>query len=665
MVYYYRFSILFYLVFLPPAAFSVDLPSDEVFEKEILLPLQKKKEKQNQEHFDFYEPKTKAESEELKLYLLEIERWKLFENAHWIRLLRYRKSILSGFESEIVSDGYFLSEKGKVDPRKELLASIRGLFFEKKENTDLSPACVFPERYRWLRQILKIDPANHKIVCHRFETWKQNINLSKVKLVFASYYLQSPASMFGHTFLKLNNKLNLNSEMLDYGIGYAAEPGEIDPVRYVIGGIFGGYTGKFSIFPYYAKINEYNDLENRDLWEYELELDDLQKEILLGHLWEMGQANFDYYFYRENCAYQTLRVLEVVKDIDLQSGKQMVLTPLDLLKRVHGSGLVNSRSTAFRPSLYHRIENEIKELKDEEKELYFQNLGEIDQSQEITLNKDSEARLVPLLLDTFQYRLSQRKLQETDDRYFRLLGKQSTLPVKDSKAGEIKKGDFPESAHGAQRLSLGYGNASIGNFMEVESRVAYHDLLNVPKGLISTSEIQFFNLKVRMYEGHRPEITTFNLIKLASLSPYNRLSQKHSYFIDIGTQTLSSKHPETRKAVGNLDLLYGYSFAREFSNGNPLGVFSLLGGLKAQTNSDFAYGMRYGPQVMIHYLYEWERFKFQWQYSYSYTAMSKNDNFFQNTLRLRYAIHVDHEIRFEYTTYPQYAETLVSYQYLF
>lgn len=650
---------------LPSANFSADLPSEEAFENDIPLPAEKYRERAEREYLDFFEPKSKPERERLRILLSEIDSSKLFQSSHWMRLLRYRKSLLVGYHSEIVSDSYFLSAYGKVDPRKEMIASVRGLFLENNKNLDLSPQCIFPERYRWLRHALKIEISDQKIACNRLDVWKQNINLSKVKLVFASYYLQSPASLFGHTFLKLNNKSNLNSELLDYGIGYAAEPGEIDPLRYVLGGIFGGYTGKFSIFPYYAKINEYNDLENRDLWEYELSLDDLQKEILLGHLWEMGQAEFDYFFQRENCAYQILRVLEVVKDINLQSDTQMILTPIDLLKKVHAFGLVKDNSPVFRPSLYHRLENQITEMKEEEREQYFINLNEIDQKKEISLNQETDVRLVPVLIDSFQYRMTQRKLLETDDRYFRLLGKQSSLPIEAKKADEIKKEDPPESAHGSRRLSLGYGNASIGNFMEVESRLAYHDLLNVPKGMISTSEIQFFNLKVRKYEDNRPEITTFHLIKLASLSPYNGLSQKHSYLIDIGSQTLSFNHPEARKAVGNLDLLYGYSFAQEFSKGNSFGVISILGGLKAQTNSDFSYGMRFGPQAMLNYLYEWERFKFQWQYSYAYTSMSKNNNFFQNSLKLRYAIHVDHEIRLEYTTYPQYAETLVSYQYLF
>ena len=52
-----------------------------------------------------------------------------------------------------------------------------------------------------------------------------------------------------------------------------------NPVKYVFMGIFGGYLGKFSINRYYLKIAEYNELENRDIWEFELNLkpDEIRK----------------------------------------------------------------------------------------------------------------------------------------------------------------------------------------------------------------------------------------------------------------------------------------------------------------------------------------------------------------------------------------------------
>jgi len=643
--------------------YSVDLPSDEAYEKEHPLPIRNERDKPPRLYYDFYEPLDLFRRKEMETYAAEIEREKIYQDQHWKNLLRYNKRIFGGNYSEVVSESYFLSEKGYQDPRKEILATLRGLYFRKEESSDLDPECLFPERYRWLRQRLKIKESYQKEDCQRFQKWKEGINLDQVKIVFASYYLQSPASMFGHTFLKLNHRDHGTSELLDYGLGYAANPGEVDPLRYVVGGLFGGYTGKFSLVPYYIKVNEYNDLENRDLWEYELKLSDQEKEILLGHIWEMGEAEFDYYFQKENCAYQILKILEVVKNIDFKVNTSFTITPLDLLKEVKKFDLFTEDSPQYRPSLYQKISNQLVTLETQEQHIYWKMLSEINQNKKIPLDRITNDRLGSLLIDTYQYRYQNQVSNQ--EGYLDLLLLQSNLPTSNA-VSKLENSIFPpDFAHGSRRFALGFGNSSLGNYSELEARAAYHDILNVSKGLPTASEIQFFNFKVRSYEDRKAELTSLNLVKLTSLSPYNHLSQKHSYLIDFGSQTLSINNVENRKAVGNLDLMYGYSFSREFLSGFNWGILSLLAGVKTQTNREFHSGMRYGPETMIHYLYEWHNWKLQWFYIYSYLRISSNDNYYQNTVRLRYAIMNDNEIRIEYSAYPLYSETLLSYHYLF
>jgi len=644
---------------------ATDLPSDEAYEKESPLPEQKPKLLKPNTTFDFFDPKEQSSRDVLKKYLAEAEQLKLSKDRHWENLLRYQKNVFNNFTSEIETESYFLSEKGKVSPKKELDATIRALFYENAEFPDLSPQCTFPERYRWLRETLKIEPSYQNIRCPRFENWKQKLNPYRIKIIFASYYLESPASLFGHVFLKIDNSKNEGSELLDYGIGYAAEPGDIDPFRYIIGGIFGGYTGKFSIFPYYAKVNEYNHLENRDLWEYTLELDVNEMEILIGHLWEMGNADFDYYFHRENCAYQILRLMEVTKQKDFGIKSQYFVTPLDSIRVLLHHDVVKEAKIQYRASQYNLIKNKLLEMSDLEREQFFLLLNDIDSGNELSTQPEIKSNLVESLLLAFQYRMTENKASRSDGRYLNLLKLQSSLPNNTKETTEVRVPDSPDKTHGSSRISLGYGNSNLGNFYEWESRLVFHDLLNQSKGLVPTSEIQFFNFKIRNYENNRTELTTFNLIKLASFSPYNNLTKKYSYYIDIGSQTLSYQNLEKRKAVGNLDLLYGYSFAKGFNKEVYLGNFSILGGLKTHSNADFASGMRYGPQIMFQYMYEWNQLKLQWLYSYSYFAMSRNENFFQNTLRLRYAIHDNHELRVEFTAFPQYQESSLAYHFLF
>ena len=77
--------------------------------------------------------------------------------------------------------------------------------------------------------------------------------------------------MFGHTFLRIDQKGQTEqTRLLAYTINYAADVPSDAGLWYPIKGIFGGFKGFFSTPPYYLKVQEYRDIENRDMWEYRL-----------------------------------------------------------------------------------------------------------------------------------------------------------------------------------------------------------------------------------------------------------------------------------------------------------------------------------------------------------------------------------------------------------
>src|SRR5262249_27241324 len=135
-----------------------------------------------------------------------------------------------------------------------------------------------------------------------------------VTFVFSSYYLNNPASAFGHAFLRINRADDEIPEerrqLLDYAIDYTAQVDTDNPIVYALKGIFGLFPGTFRKIPFYFKVREYNDYESRDLWEYELDLDEHQRKLLLAHVWELGSTFFPYYYVTANCAYAILAAIE-------------------------------------------------------------------------------------------------------------------------------------------------------------------------------------------------------------------------------------------------------------------------------------------------------------------------------------------------------------------
>ena len=117
--------------------------------------------------------------------------------------------------------------------------------------------------------------------------------------------------------------------------------------------MFGGFPGRYAVLPFYVKIQEYNNFESRDLWEYELLLSPDEMQWLVLHLWELRPTSFDYYFFQENCSYQMLTLIEAAKpELELTSQFVFHVIPADTVKVLRNlTGLLSEpvfRASALR-----------------------------------------------------------------------------------------------------------------------------------------------------------------------------------------------------------------------------------------------------------------------------------------------------------------------------
>jgi hypothetical protein len=317
-------------------------------------------------------PSTPAAVEDAYLFSL-IERANergLADDPYWRRLVYYVPArTASGWRSEATGADFFNSPEGRDDPGAELEATLRALFrpaleIDSSEPVERGgpqhPQCAFIARYHWLRERLEIDDST--LVpqpCERFDAWFEAIDPARVALVFAADYVGNPSSAFGHTLLRLDRPGEDASRLVSYAVNYAAIVGEANPVSYAYKGLTGGYPGYFSLLPYYEKVREYNDLESRDLWEYELDITPVEIRRMMMHLWEVGSVPFDYYFLRENCSFRLLGLLEIARPgTRLTGGFRSHAIPTDTVRAVleHESLL---RAIDYRPSAERRLKHNI------------------------------------------------------------------------------------------------------------------------------------------------------------------------------------------------------------------------------------------------------------------------------------------------------------------
>ena len=420
-----------------------------------------------------------------QLYLQDLLRrahaLSLHEQRYWRLLLHYRANWIGSYESEIDEPGFFLAPNGKTDAKAELDATLTAFFSSELVGRSRQPArCAFIARYEWLKTALAIDESRlPPEQCQRFRSWYKELNPDSLSLIFPSAFLNNPASSFGHLLLRIDQKGQTEAtRILAYTINYAAELPPNTGMEYVYLGIFGGYTGYFSTMPYYLKANEYGDFENRDIWEYRLNFTQDQLHRVLLHAWEMGNASFDYFFFKENCAYHILALLDLA-DPDLYLADRFLLYtfPSEGVRAVTATpNLV--QDAVFRPSRRTRIMRGREALNADEGDWLQKIINEptMAQSDAFTrLHPGRRAAVLDVASDYFLYQAATREDPAPFEAHNKtMLLARSQLSVAATPANYQPFSGPPDQGHNTVRAGVGIGWREREFFTEVNFRLAFH-----------------------------------------------------------------------------------------------------------------------------------------------------------------------------------------------
>lgn len=481
---------------------------------------------------------------------------RLAERAEWRKLVHYVPNLASpDMHSQVDSPSFFNSPSGKMDPRAELEATLRSFFAEAPEGDD-HPQCRFVARRAWLDAELGFDAQRvPRRECRRYREWRAAIDASQLTLVFASAYVNNPGSMYGHTLLRVDAAdQDERTRLLAYTINFAAGTEESSGFLYVLKGLFGGYPGVFSMLPYYLKVREYSDLENRDLWEYELDLRGEEIERVLAHAWELLAVQFDYFFFDENCSYHLLGLLQVAReDLELTAQFPLWALPVDTVRVLtEQPGLV--RRIVYRPSSATTIAGRLAPLRPDERsmarDLGLGTLAPADPSLR-SLPAERAAAVVEAGYDYLNYRrrTGESAVPDGGALAHELLLARNAIDAP-SQAPRVRPGPRPDEGHRTRRFTAGAGQRDGEQFVELGLRPAYHDLLDDDAGYVGTAQVEFFHLRARRYEGSDARIESFIPVGISSLSPRDDFFRPLSWRLAAGWQRALTKSGAEPLALG-------------------------------------------------------------------------------------------------------------------
>lgn len=470
---------------------------------------------------------------------------RLAERREWLKLGHYVPNLISpGVHGLVDSPAFYNAPDGKVDPQSELEATLASFYSDIEESDERQNSqCMFVARYAWLAEQLKFDPQRlpHR-VCGRYRQWHAALNPEGLTLIFASAYINSPSSMYGHPLVRVDAKdQDEHTRLLAYAITFAANTDESNGLAFAVNGLFGGYSGTFSILPYYLKVREYSDLENRDIWEFQLNLSQEEVDRVLMHAWELGPAYYRYFFFDENCAYHLLGLLQVARpELELTGRFRWWAIPSDSVRALTGHpDLV--RKVVFRPAGATVVRHGLGGLNEPERKLVK------DLSMKRIAVNDPELGVLPperaaAVLETSQEYVGYRRaigkndVAEPGGLVRELLTARSQLDVM-ARMSEIPMPKVqPDQGHRSSRVALGLGRSGGSDFQELGARATYHDIVDADGGYTRGAQIEFFSLTLRHYDSGKAQVERFIPVNILSLTPRDEFFQSMSWKIAAGWQ---------------------------------------------------------------------------------------------------------------------------------
>jgi len=465
---------------------------------------------------------------------------RLYEDPYWLLLGHYNPRFVGGFKSMIDDPKFFFAPNGKYDPKAELIATLTAFFDPESDNPESRhPTCRFPARHAWLKGKLAFRPELFPVPeCVVYQQVYDHLKPTSVTLVFPAAYMNSPASMFGHTLLVFDSKDK--NRLLSKGVGYAAAVTTGFGPLFALEGILGMYPGRYIVEDYFDKVEQYNDIHRRDIWEYELDFSAEEVDRMFRHTWELQDIWSWYYFFDENCAYKLYQLIDAGRpELQLSKDPAFFVIPMDTVKHIASRGIV--RDVTFRPSKSTRMQQMAAQLSPPVRKRSLEIAKGRSEPRELAVDENvpvAERRLsLDLSADYAQYLYTEMEIsQDTyNKRFLEILRERSKLGPRDEAEFEITGLTRPETGHAASVLAPGVAVENGDMSLSLSGRVAYHGLLDNDAGFTRGAQIFFMNTEARWYpDDDRVELRFVDVVNVESIAPRDELFSPMSWRARIG-----------------------------------------------------------------------------------------------------------------------------------
>ena len=483
----------------------------------------------------------------------------IVHSNQWKALLYYQRG-----EFKIHDDNFYLSKEKTLE--SEFNTFVELLKTEKKQEI----VCRFPARYYFLTSQLGY-PKDLLKNCKELEEFKTRAPFDKVYVVFASENISIPTSMMGHIYFKMAGE-NQNKIFFQHAISFYTDIVGWNFPKLVLDSLVFGKDGFYALGPSEPLKNNYLLEEGRNVWEYELNFSETEKELIQNHLFELKNIRLSYYFHSFNCATLINQIVLIAKPEEKKPIYGWV-TPLDVVRFITRNKLIKTQTV----TLSNRWE--IKSLLDS---------TDFSKTDLEVIKRNDEKILLDHVQDNInqhnykiiefsraynEYLFDEKKLSEERREKFKLgIGEYLVQNYPDTHL-DLSQYKNPGKTKSTAQVIVGFGNEKNQGVGKITWLPASHMLEDDSSNYISESELQLSRITLAYNDKKKNYyIDEFNIYSATSLQPSDEFTGGLS-----GKFRLSYRTYFDSKMIQKRSALIAGSLGKTYRLHQDLDFFGLLG----------------------------------------------------------------------------------------
>ena len=246
------------------------------------------------------------------------------------------------YDKPLIASDRFLLSYDNFSIERELALTIEAL------KSDKTFVCRYPARSTFLESHGRIEPISFDH-CNDLMEYLEKVPMDSMHYVFASENLDSVTSMMGHGFLVAKGE-DESGVTREHTFSFFAELGGGNPLTLFYQSMVSGMDGQFMVRPYWRDLQRYSEVEEREVWDYELKLSPEELSLLKLALWELNGVRPTYLFHSFNCATLTLYAIGI-NDDGMEDYDILFVSPLDIVKGIHVENKVAKTAVQLPPGV--------------------------------------------------------------------------------------------------------------------------------------------------------------------------------------------------------------------------------------------------------------------------------------------------------------------------